>query len=227
MSGLMDLLNSDLGRQIISGVSQQTNTNEEQTSSVLSSVLPAILGQMQNNASTPEGHDGLMGALMGGRHDGSILDNISNIFTGGQETEQATQDGAGILGHVFGGNQAQVENQLSQNTGIGSDKIGMIMKMVAPILMGYLARKAMQGGFSQNSNVSQSGGGLGDLLGSVLGGMGGQQQQQQAAPDQGLFGSILDQNGDGKVDLNDAMAAATKSGGLGGLLGTIGNIFKK
>jgi hypothetical protein len=35
----------------------------------------------------------------------------------------------------------------------------------------------------------------------------------------GQFG--LDQNNDGKVDMQDAMAAATKKGGLGGLFGKL------
>ena len=72
MAGLMDLLNSDLGKQIISGVGQQAGTSESETSSVLSSALPALLGAMQNNASTEEGASGLLGALLGGKHDGSL-----------------------------------------------------------------------------------------------------------------------------------------------------------
>ncbi len=214
MAGLMDLLNSDLGKQIISGVSGQVGTNEGQTSSVLESVLPALVGAMQNNASTPAGESGLLGALLGGKHDGSILDNLSGFITDGDHS-----DGANILGHVLGGNQENVQNQVSQNTGVSSDKIAMIMKIAAPILMGYLAKQA-QGSGMNTSGVSSNGGGLGDILGGLLGG----QAQQQAPAQTGggnILTSMLDQDGDGELGIGDAISVATKKGGLGGLLGSL------
>jgi hypothetical protein len=216
MAGLMDLLNGDLGQQIISSVGQQVGTSEEETSSVLSSVLPALVGGMQNNAATPDGQSGLLGALLGGKHDGSILDNLSGFITGGDHS-----DGASILGHVLGDNQENVQNQVSQNTGVSSDKVAMIMKIAAPIVMGYLAKHAMNSGLS-NDGTTASGGGLTDILGSLLGG--GQQQQQAPSAQSGggnILTSMLDQDGDGQLGIGDAVSAATKKGGLGGLLGSI------
>lgn len=210
MSGLIDLLNSDLGKQIISSVGQQAGTTEGETSSVLSSALPTLINAMQNNASTEQGAGGLLGALLGGKHDGSLLDNLGGLIgSGGVDTE----DGEKILGHVLGGDQNNVENSISQNTGVSSDKIGMILKIAAPILMAYLANKA------KNNNV-QNGTDLGGLLGGLLGG--GQSQQDQA-PSMGgnILTSVLDQDGDGQLGVGDAVAAATKKGGLGGLLGKL------
>jgi hypothetical protein len=215
MPGLMDLLNSDLGKQIISGVSQQAGTNENETSSVLSSALPALVGAMQSNAATPEGHSGLLGALLGGKHDGSILDNLSG-FLGGSDHS----DGANILGHVLGGNQENVQNNLSQNTGVSSDKVGMIMKMAAPILMGYLAKQAQSNGLSSNG-ATASGGGLSDILGGLLSGGGQAQQAPTQSAGSSILTSVLDQNGDGQLDMSDAMSAVQKRGGLGGLLGKL------
>ena len=213
MAGLTDLLESDLGKQIISGVGQQVGTSEEETSSVLSSAFPALVGAMQNNAATPDGQSGLLGALLGGKHDGSILDNLSGFITGGDHS-----DGGSILGHVLGTNQGNVENEVSQNTGVSSDKVAMIMKIAAPILMGYLAKRAMNSGLNKEG-TTPSGGGLTDILG------GGQASQNQETPTMGGGGSVLtsvlDQDGDGQLGLGDAVAAATKKGGLGGFLSSI------
>lgn len=204
----MDLLNSDLGKQIISGVGQQVGTSEGETSSVLSQALPALLGAMQSNASNEQGAAGLLGALMGGKH-GGLLENIGGILGDGK-IDMA--DGAKILGHVLGGNQANMESNLSQNTGVSSDKIGMILKIAAPILMSFLTKKTAE------SNVS-SGADLGGLLGGLLG---GQATQQQAPAGGGnILTSLLDQDGDGQLGLGDAVQAVTKKGGLGGLLGSI------
>ena len=215
MAGLMDLLNSDLGKQIISSVSGQAGTNEGETSSVLASVLPALVGGMMNNTQTPEGQGGLLGALLGGKH-GGLLDNLSGMLGGDVQNE-----GGKILGHVLGNNTEAVQNQVSQNTGVSSDKIAMIMKIAAPILMAYLARKAQTNGLDANGQTS-SGGGLGDILGGLLGGNQTQAQPQVQAQQTGggdILTSILDQDGDGQLGLGDAVSAMTKKGGLGGLLG--------
>lgn len=208
MAGLMDLLNSDLGKQIISSVGQQAGTNEAETSSVLTSALPTLINAMQNNASTEQGAGGLLGALLGGKHDGGLLDNLGGLMgSGGVDTE----DGGKILNHVLGDNQANIENSLSQNTGVSSDKIGMILKIASPILMAFLANKA------KSSNV-QNGTDLGGLLGGLLG---GGQSSKSSSMGGSILTSVLDQDGDGQLGVGDAVAAATKKGGLGGLLGKL------
>lgn len=206
MSGILELINSDLGKQIIGGISNQVGTTERETSSVLTSALPSLVTAMQNNASSEAGAGGLLGALLGGKHDGSLLDNLSGMLGNGSIN---TEDGGKILGHVLGGNQANLESNLSQTTGVSSDKIGMILKMAAPILMAFLANKAKSG------NI-QNGTDLGGLLGGLLGG-----NQKSGSMGGSILTSVLDQDGDGQLGLNDAVTAATKKGGLGGLLGKL------
>ncbi|MBM1106903.1 DUF937 domain-containing protein [Aurantibacter crassamenti] len=206
MSGLLDLLSSPMGKQLISGVAGQTGQSTDQTGSVLSMALPVLLGAMKKNAATPEGAQGLMSALSSGKHDGGILDNLSGLFGGGVD-QSVMDDGAGILGHILGGKQPQVENALSSKSGMDAGTIGTILKVAAPLLMGYLGKQTKQ------SNVSDANG-IGDLLGSVMGG------GQSANKQQSLIESFLDSDGDGSI-LDDvaSMALGGKSGGIGGLLG--------
>ena len=209
MSGILDLLNSDMGKQIISSVSEKTGLDASQATKVVSSTLPALLGQMQNNLTSKDGASGLLTALTSGKHDGSILDNIGGFLNGGDFT-----DGSKILGHVLGGNQDNMVQGLSAKTGVDSSIISKILPMLAPIVMGYLSKK------TQSSNVS-SGSGLNDLLGGLLGG--GNKADGGSSLGGSLLTSVLDQNGDGKLDVSDAMSAISgsgkKKGGLGGLLG--------
>ena len=213
MAGILDLIHSDLGKQIISGIGNQVGTSEGETTSVLTSALPSLLNAMQNNASTEQGAGGLLGALLGGKHDGGLLDNLGGLLGGGGID---TEDGGKILGHVLGDNQSNVENTISQHTGVSTDKIGMILKLAAPILMAYLANHA------RNNNV-QNGTDLGGLLGGLLGGSSSAQTQPGESPSIGgsILTSVLDQDGDGQLGLGDAVTAATKKGGLGGLLSSI------
>ncbi|SEL96017.1 protein of unknown function [Maribacter orientalis] len=205
MAGLLDLLNSPMGQQLISGVAGQTNQPEDKTANVLSMAMPLILGAMKKNVSTPEGAQGLMSALSN-NHSGGILDNIGGLFGGGVD-DSVISDGAGILGHVFGNKQPQVENALSQKSGLDAGTVAQILKIAAPIVMGYLGKQTAQ------SNVSD-GSGMNALLGSMLGG--------QPQENQNLITTLLDADGDGSI-LDDVagmvMGSNKKSGGLGGLLG--------
>lgn len=208
MAGLLDLLNSPMGQQLISGVAGQTNQPESKTADVLSMAMPLLLGAMKKNvSSSPQGAQNLMSALSN-KHDGSILNNLGGLFNGGVD-DNIMQDGAGILGHVFGNKQPQVENALSQKSGLDAGTVAQILKIAAPIVMGYLGKETAQ------SNVSDSSG-MNTLLGSMLG---GQPQQNQS-----LITTLLDADGDGSI-LDDVagmvMGSNKKQGGLGGLLGGI------
>ena len=205
MSGLLDLLGSPMGKQLISGVAGQTGNSTDQTGSVLTMALPLLMGAMKKNASTPEGAQGLMSALSN-KHDGSILDNLGGLFGGGVD-QSVKDDGAGILGHVLGGKQAQVESALSKKSGMDSSSIATILQVAAPILMGMIGKQ------KQKQNVSDAGG-LQSLLGGMMGG------GQQADKQQSLIESFLDSDGDGSI-LDDvaSLALGGNKGGIGGLLG--------
>lgn len=209
MSGILDLLNSDMGRQMIGGLSQESRQPADKTASVLSMAMPLLMGAMKRNASTPEGAAGLMGALSG-KHDGSILDNLGGLFSGGVN-EEVKQDGLGILGHVLGGSQDNVVSALSSKSGVDTNGVMQILQVAAPLVLGYLGKQSRQ------QNVSNQNG-IGDLLGGLLGGGSAQPKQQS------LIESILDGDNDGSV-IDDIAGmvlgggSQKSSGGLGGLLG--------
>lgn len=206
MAGILDLLNSDMGKTIISGVSSQTGQPEDKTSGLLSMALPVLTKAMKDNAATPQGAEGLMGAL-NNKHDGSILDDLGGLFGGGVNAG-VMKDGDKILGHVLGGKKQNVTNALSQKSGIDAGSVGQILKVAAPILMGVLGKQQRQ------NNVNNSSG-LESLLGGLLGGSAPQQEQS-------FLESILDADNDGSVVDDVAgmvLGGNKKKSGLGGLLG--------
>ena len=88
-----------------------------------------------------------------------------------------------------------------------ASSIASILKIAAPIVMGFLGKQTAQ------NRVSDANG-----LNSLLGGMlGGQPKQNQS-----LITTLLDSDGDGSI-LDDVagmvMNSGKKKGGLGGLLG--------
>ncbi|MEM7382026.1 MAG: DUF937 domain-containing protein [Bacteroidota bacterium] len=208
MSGILDLLSGPMGQQLVRGVAGQTGQSTDKTGSVLSMALPVLMGAMKRNASSPEGAQGLMSALSG-KHDGGILDDLGGLFGGGVD-QSVMDDGAGILGHVLGGKQSQVQNALSQKSGVDASAVADILKVAAPILMGFLGKQTRQ------QNISDSNG-LGNMLGGLLGG------GSSGAQEQSLIEAFLDSDGDGSI-LDDVAGMVLgggnqKKGGLGGLLG--------
>ena len=205
MAGLLDLLNSDLGKQLISGASAQTGASESKTADVLSMALPVLLGAMKKNAQTQEGASGLLGALSN-KHDASILDNLGSLLGGGSVDQNVISDGAGILSHVLGGKQPVVENTLSQKSGLDAGTVAQILKIAAPILLGVIGKETKQNNVNDSSALS-------GILGSMLGG--------QPKGNQSLIESLIDADGDGSVldDVAGMVLGSNKKGGLGGMLG--------
>ena len=213
MSGILDLLNSDMGRQIVLGASNETNQPADKTAQVFQMALPLLMGAMKRNASNPQGAEGLMNAL-NSKHDGSILNNLGGFFGGGVDEDQKI-DGLGILGHVLGGSQDNVVGALSQKSGMDSNSVMQILQVIAPIVLGYLGKQ------KQQQNVQSS-----DALGGLLGGMMGAGKKQHKQ--QSLIESLLDGDNDGSI-LDDVAGMVLssgnkKSGALGGLLG---GLFRK
>ncbi|WP_452218712.1 DUF937 domain-containing protein [Lacinutrix undariae] len=207
MSGILDLLNGDLGKTLISGVAGQTQQSESKTQDVLTMALPVLMQAMKRNAATPEGAEGLMSAITNSKHDGSLLDNLGGLFSGGVD-DNVLSDGSKILGHVLGSKQDNVTTALGAKSGMDAGSVAQILKVAAPILMSMLSKKASQDSVSSSS-------GLEGLLGGLI--SGNSQDQEQS-----FLESILDADGDGSVidDVAGMVLGGDKNkGGIGGLLG--------
>ena len=164
-----------------------------------------LINGLANNAASPQGAESLNNALEQDNH-ASVLDNLGGlggmIFGGGQQAAPPRQaDAGGILGHILGGSQGQVAQEVSQQSGLDIGKVAQILMFLAPIVMGYLGRQ------KQEQNVGADG--LGGLLGGLLGGV-----QSQAQPSAGgsmvdAATSMLDQDRDGS-SLDDIASMAYK-----------------
>ena len=189
MFSLQDLLGQQQGSEAVEQISQNVGAEPSAVNTAIQAALPMILGSLANNATTPQGAESLNTALEQD-HDGSILDNLGGlggmIFGGGQAAPPPRQaDAGGILGHILGGNQAPVVNEVSRESGLGAGQVAQILMMLAPIVMGYLGRQKQQQGVGAD--------GLGGLLGGLLGG----QQTGYSTGASASGGGFLDRDGDG------------------------------
>ena len=203
MATLTDDLAAQLQGAPAQQVAQQLGIDSSQASSAIGAALPLLMGALGRNASQPGGAQALFGALQND-HAGGDLGSVLGAVLGGAQNRQT--DGAGILGHIFGGQQERAQAGVAQATGLQGGQAGQLLKILAPIVMAYLARRMFQGGGAQAGAAGP------DALSGLL----GQEQQQirqQGGLGGGLLGAVLDQDGDGELGIGDLMKLG------GGLLG--------
>lgn len=212
MTALTDELFAQLEGAPLQQISQQLGIGKTQAAGAVSAALPLLMGALGKNASQPQGAEALFGALQKDHTGGGGIGDLLGMVLGGAESRQT--DGAGMLGHILGGQQGRAEQHLGEATGLGGDRAGQLMKILAPIVMAYLAKRMFSGGESGGgASMGMAGGSpTAEILGSILG-QEQQQVRQQGGIGGGLLGAVLDQDGDGQLGLGDLLKIG------GGLLG--------
>jgi len=210
MEGMSSMLNSDMGKQLVGGLSNEIGADQNKTAGLINMAMPVMMAALKKNASNPDTAGGLMNALSSDKHNGSILDNLGDLFSGGVNAD-ILKDGAGILGHVFGDKQQNVMNALSEKSGLALDTISKSLMTLAPIALGFLGKQTRENNVSSPND-------LGSMLGSMLGG--------QSGDNKNLITSLLDADGDGSV-MDDVSDMFTEGKDKGGFLGMLGSLFGK
>ena len=207
MTSLTQGLAAQLSGAPVQQIAQQLGVAPSQAQGAIATARPLLVGALGNNASQPQGAQALFGALQD-HSGGDITSVLGSVLGGAMGGAGGGQDDTlgRMLGHIFGGQQQQATQGLGQATGLGSDKTQMLLRILAPIVMAYLANH-MFGGQQQASapvaSQDSSPRGLGDILGREVEQMG----QQQGGGLGDLLGQVLGGGGN--------------AGGLGGILGGI------
>lgn len=215
---LIDLLTGNTGSQVAERAESKFGIDRNQIIALLAVAAPLIISYLRKKSQDTQEAESLNAAL-DKDHDGSILNDVN-------QAEARQSEGNSILTHIFGGEKQNVENQLSEKTGISIDKIGPVLSMLAPIIMGYIGKE------KQQNNVGA--GGLGGLLDGILGNASDQAKNQQPNPLNDVIGSILGNGNPGSSlnPLDDIIGSVLgnndnqnkKNDGLGSILG---NLFGK
>lgn len=183
---LMDLLQGQISDGMVNFFSKQIGVDDDEKTEVATAgIVSTLIGALANNASNPQGAQALNNALERD-HDGSVLDDIMGMLSGNsQPPSQKALDGSGILNHVLGDRQSGAVDMISRMSGLESNKVGNLMTMLAPVIMGALGKTKRQ----QGLDVSD----IAALLTKT------KVQQATQNPTMGLITQFLDQNNDGSI----------------------------
>ena len=180
MNAITQIITQQLGRGAVSSIAQRLGVSEATANTAIQIGVPLIVAALARNAARPEGAQQLHQAI-NNDHDGSIFDNVMGYLSDPQSA-----NGAGILGHVFGGQQSSIENNLAQATGMDPGSASGLLETLAPLVMGAVGQTQQQNGLDAAS------------LSSMLNNQ--REEAQTNAPDvMSMLGSMLDQNKDGSA----------------------------
>ena len=174
---------SDSLQQLLEGqtnqISRRIGADEAQTRTAVQTAVPALLAALGQEA---ERGGGLRQAIEQD-HDGSILDQLSEYLGGSAQLSARTTNGAGILEHVLGDRQPEMQRALSAKSGLDAGNIGNLLALLAPIVMGMLGKRGQTSGSSgfgldditdllgrEKRDATSGNPDIGDLLGGLLGG---------------------------------------------------------
>lgn len=179
MAGLDDILQAlpidDIARQLGVAPSEARRAVEEGGAT--------ILAGLQRNAQTPDGAAALQKAL--GAHGGETASGRIDL------NNLSTTDGQKILGHVFGGQEQQVAQKLTDELKTAGIDFGKLLPILAPMIMGLIANQQQKSAPSQGGGA---GGGLGDLIGGLLGGSATGSSSPGGLDVGGLLGGLFGKN---------------------------------
>ena len=202
---ITDDLYSRLQDDHIGRIGEQLGISQSQAQSAVAAALPLLVGALGRNAQQPQGAASLFEAL--GQHSGVGVGNAVQAAMGDGG------DGNSILGHIFGRRQPSASQGLGAATGLGSEKAGALLRLLAPVVMAYVAKRMYErrhanDGASTPAEIpsatgTPSTGGLTEMLGrenvhiARQGGIGSK-----------LLSAVLDRDHDGDVDFSDLAGAA-------------------
>lgn len=172
MNSLIDSMLSQLQGAPTNQISQQLGIAPAMAQKAIAAALPLIVSALGNNVKQSGGAGALLLSLLqqgqaaGGQKQGGaagglggMLGSVLGSLSGGQKAQgggsglggllgavlgsgaQSNNAGA-LLGQLFGGAQKQAQDGLGQTTGLGAEKAGQLLQMLAPMALSHIAKYA-------------------------------------------------------------------------------------
>lgn len=216
-----DLFQGKLSESQISQIASMIGADSEQTRNAIAAAIPTLLGGLGRAVETDSGAQKVTSQMQGIRGNslddlfgnlpksrGSSLDSAlgpgnevipSQIPGFGTSSTRGSSpsSGGGMLEDIFGGKKRRVEDAIGKSSGLDLSKIGPLLAILAPIVLGALKSKAVSAG-TRSSGGQLDTNDVRDILR-------GERSRVESRQGGGVLGSLLDQDGDGDFDFSDIL----------------------
>jgi hypothetical protein len=191
----------------VSEIASKIGADEGEVNNAIRTLVPALVGGVAENVQANQIDSSDLETAV-------AQEGASGLLDGGVSVDAVDEkQGDQYVAKIFGGNDSNaVASALAGQGAGGGDLIKKLLPILAPIVLAYIGKQltkssAPAGGEAQAQQAPAGGGGLGDVLGSILGGAGGGGGNN---PLGSILGSVLGGGGGQSNPIGEI---------LGGLLG--------
>jgi OOP family OmpA-OmpF porin len=165
-ANLFEMMKGYLTPDIVQKAASFVGESESATQKAMNGIVPTLIAGLANQASTNGGAEKLSRILDTGKYDGSALNNLGSLFSGGETTQKAITQGKDTLSSLFGNKTEGLVDQIARFAGLRTGSAASLLALLLPLILNLLGR--------QRSTIGQSPSALASLLGgqkSFLSGM--------------------------------------------------------
>jgi outer membrane protein OmpA-like peptidoglycan-associated protein len=138
---LLELVKGYLTPDIIQKAASFVGESESATQKAMTGIVPTLIGAMANQASTTGGAEKISRMLDTGKYDGSLLNNLGSLFSGGETTQKAITGGKDVLSSLFGNKTEGLVDQIARFAGVRGGSASSLLALAVPLIMSLLSRQ--------------------------------------------------------------------------------------
>ncbi|TWU33828.1 DUF937 domain-containing protein [Novipirellula artificiosorum] len=152
---LMELAKTAIGSGALGQIAGSLGESEEKTKSAMDIASSAILGGLMQKVSSPQGAKDVFSQVS--KFDTGLLDNLSERIGGGGNQEQASSwasMGGKLISSLLGDKESSLIGMIAKRAGIGQGSSKSLLSMLAPLLLGVIAKQVKSGNLDLSGLVS-------------------------------------------------------------------------
>lgn len=155
---LVELVKGYLTPDVLRKGASFVGESESATQKAMNGIIPTLIAALANQASTTNGAEQLSRMLDTGKYDGSALNNLGSLFSGGETTQKAITGGKDVLSWLFGNKTDGLVDQIARFAGVRLGSATSLLALAVPVIMNLLGR--------QRATIGQGPSALASLLGA-------------------------------------------------------------
>ena len=130
---LIALLKNYITPEVISKSSTFVSENENGTLKAIDHIIPVVLGGLLHKTQEENGILTVSNLLIDGAHNGSVLNNVLNLFNGGEQTDNIIRGGSSAITVIFGQNKAmEIANIVAAKSDVQISGANKLLNLITP-----------------------------------------------------------------------------------------------
>jgi len=138
---LIELAKGMLTKELVGKASSFLGESGDATQSGIDHILPSLIGSMVSKAGSADGANALYNAVSKPEFGGGMLDNLGDLFGGGDATNNAMDLGGSAMNMLMGNKSGGLIDLVSSAAGLKSGSTSGLIKMLLPLVMSMIGKR--------------------------------------------------------------------------------------